>query len=165
MPVAPADVAEDASTSSRLIPQRLRHFIREVTSFGLIGVVNTLLDFGIFYALISLGPLNANAISTAITTMSSYAMNRRWTYRDRPKTALRREGTLFVVFNLAGLAIQEAILGLAKYGFGLHEQEHRFALLLFKCVGVGVAMVFRFWAYRTIVFKRTPALTEAPELA
>jgi putative flippase GtrA len=144
---------------------RLRRLVREAASFGLIGVVNTALDFGIFYTLIFLGPLNANAISTALTTMSSYAMNRRWTYKDRPKTALRREGTLFVAFNLVGLAIQEAILGLAKYGFGLHETQHRTALLLAKCVGVAVAMVFRFWAYRTIVFKKAPALTEAPELA
>jgi putative flippase GtrA len=165
VPVAPTDAVEDASSPSRLVPQRLRRIIREVTAFGVIGAINTVLDFGIFYALISLGPLNANAISTGITTLSSYAMNRRWTFRDRPKTALRREGTLFVVFNLAGLVIQEAVLGLAKYGLGLHEQEHRLALLACKFIGVAVAMVFRFWAYQTIVFKRTPALAPAAELA
>jgi putative flippase GtrA len=147
---------------ARLSPGRFRRLAREVTAFGLVGLANTVLDFAVFNGLIFLGPLKANAASTLIATTSSYVMNRHWTYRDRPKTALRREYTLFFVFNLIGLAIQEAVLGLAKYGLGFGEHDSRFALNLFKCLGVGVAMVFRFWAYRTIVFRRAPAPAAEP---
>lgn len=132
---------------------RLKWINREVIAFAVIGAINTVVDFGLFLALISLGPLKANVVSTIIATTTSYLMNRRWTYRDRAKTAVHREYVLFFGFNLVGLAIQEAILGIAKYGLGFHEDSDSIALLGFKCLGVAIAMVFRFWAYRTFVFK------------
>jgi putative flippase GtrA len=133
----------------------------EVLAFGVIGLVNTVVDFGGYNALISLGALKANAASTLVAATSSYVMNRRWTYRDRPRSALHREYALFFLFNLAGLGIQEAVLGLAKYGLGFGEDDSRLALNLFKCAGIGVAMVFRFWAYRTFVFRPAPAAAAA----
>ncbi len=139
--------------------------------FAVVGAVNTVLDFGIFYLLISLGPLKANVVSTIVATTSSYLMNRYWTYRDRVGgQAVHREYLLFFAFNLVGLGIQEVILGLARYGFGFDEGAHSVALLLFKLAGVAVAMVFRFWAYRTFVFRQvTPPeaaaiLLDAPVL-
>ena len=138
------------------LPERVRKLNREALAFGAVGIVNTFVDFGVYNALISLGALKANAASTLVAATSSYAMNRRWTYRDRPRTALHREYTLFFAFNLVGLGIQEAVLGLAKYGLGFGEDIGRVALNLFKCAGVGVAMVFRFWAYRTFVFRPAP---------
>ena len=37
-----------------------------------------------------------------VATITSYLMNRQWTYRDRPKSALRREIHLFFLFNAIG---------------------------------------------------------------
>jgi putative flippase GtrA len=142
-----------AGRAHQLVPQRFHRVAREAVAFGLIGLFNTVLDFGGYNALLFLGALKANLISTSVATATSYLMNRRWTYHDRPRTAVRREFSLFFAFNLAGLMIQEAILFLAKYGLGFHE-DNRLVLNLFKCAGVGVAMVFRFWAYRTFVFAR-----------
>ncbi len=155
--------------STRLIATVRRRLTREVVGFAVVGAINTVLDFGLFYALISLGPLKANVISTLVATTSSYLMNRYWTYRDRTRSAMHREYLLFFGFNLVGLGIQEAILGSAKYGLGMHEGDSSLSLLLFKALGVAVAMVFRFWAYRTFVFTSTPAeraeLTEFVTLA
>jgi putative flippase GtrA len=145
------------------VPVRLK-LNREVLAFGLIGIANTVVDFGVYNALIFLGALKANAASTLVATTSSYAMNRRWTYRDRLRGGLHREYTLFFLFNLIGLGIQEAVLGLAKYGLGFGENDHRLELNLFKCAGIAIAMVFRFWSYRTFVFRPAPADLEA-ELA
>ncbi len=153
------------------LPQRIRRLTapgkisQEALAFAVVGIVNTVVDFGVYNALISLGALKANAASTLVATTSSYVMNRRWTYRDRPRTALHREYTLFFVFNLIGLGIQEAVLGLAKYGLGFGEDNGRLALNLFKCAGVGVAMVFRFWAYRTFVFRPAPEPAPAAEVS
>jgi hypothetical protein len=84
----------------------------------------------------------------------------------RDRAGLRREYVLFFALNLAGLAIQLAVLGVAKYGLGFTEHgggDDRLALNLFNALGIGIAMIFRFWAYRTFVFKPTtePATTEA----
>jgi putative flippase GtrA len=145
---------------ARLLPKRFHTVAREAVAFGLIGVVNAIIDFGVFNGLIFLGGLKANAVSTVVATTSSYWMNRRWTYQDRPKTALRREFPLFFAFNLVGLAIQEAVLGLVKYGLHVDE-SHRLALNLAKCAGLGVATVFRFWSYRRFVFAPAPAAPAA----
>ena len=53
------------------------------------------------------------------------------------------------------------MLGVAKYGLGFTEHgggDDRLALNLFNALGIAVAMVFRFWAYRTFVFKSATAV-------
>jgi putative flippase GtrA len=134
--------------------------------FAVIGVINTLVDFVILNILLPIGPLKAKVIATVVATTASYVMNRYWTYAHRERTSARREYVLFFALNLIGLAIQLAVLGLAKYG--LHYSEDgtlvdRIAFNVANAVGTGLAMVFRFWSYRTFVFKaRTaePATTD-----
>lgn len=150
----------------RLVPlsltlprERLQKVAGEFAKFGTVGVINTILNYAVFNALIltvfAQGQLKANVIATVIATTASYFMNRHWTYRDRPKSALRREYTLFFVFNLAGLVIELGVLGMAKYGFGLTSL---LALNIAKTFGLVLGTTFRFWAYRTFVF---PAATAA----
>lgn len=147
------------------LPARLRCFAREAVAFSVAGLTSTAVDFAIFNGLILLGPLQANLISAAVATALSFSMNRRWTYRDRPRMAVHRELTLFLAVNLVGLAIQEVVLGLARYGLGFDPADDRIALNLFKLAGISAAMVFRFWAYRTVVFRRQPATVAAAALA
>jgi Predicted membrane protein len=83
----------------RLLPERTRRFAREAVAFSVAGLTSTALDFAIFNGLIFLGPLQANLISAVIATTLSFSMNRRWTYRDRPRTAVHREIGLFFAVN------------------------------------------------------------------
>jgi putative flippase GtrA len=143
----------------RLLPERMHRFAMEAVAFSVAGLSSTAVDLVVFNSLIFLGPLQANLISTVIGTVLSFGMNRRWTYRDRVATTVHRELALFFVVNLVGLGIQEIVLGLARYGLGLDAGDDRVALNLFKLAGISAAMVFRFWAYRTLVFRQTPATT------
>jgi len=120
-----------------------------MAKFGIIGIVNTLLDLAIWNALLFIGPIKAQIISTVVAATSSYFMNRHWTFRHRARSGLRREYILFFVFNAIGLLITSAILGIASYGFDI---EDRFWLNVVRFVGIGVATVFRFWAYQKWVF-------------
>jgi putative flippase GtrA len=136
------------------LPEQWRPLAKEIAKFGAVGGANTVVDFAVFNLMMWLGipALKANVVSTVVATTTSYGMNRKWTYADRARTALRREYTLFFVFNLVGLAIQLAVLGLVKYGFGAAEGTNWLLLNAAKAFAIGVAMVFRFWAYRTFVF-------------
>ena len=141
--------------------------VTEVAKFGAVGLVNTVLDYAVLNLLLSIGPLKAKVASTVVATTASYIMNRQWTYSQRDRAGVRREYVLFFALNLAGLAIQLAVLAVAKYGLGFTEHgggDDRLALNLFNALGIAVAMVFRFWAYRTFVFKsaEATAVTEAP---
>src|SRR5262249_34920813 len=85
------------------------------------------------------------------------------TYRNRPKSSLRREYALFFAFNLVGLFIEVGAVSVAKYW--LHRTD-LLVLNIFSLLGIGLGTVFRFWAYRTHVFKLAPAApTPAPGLA
>jgi putative flippase GtrA len=146
----------------RMLPERWNKLIREALKFGIVGGVNLVINFAVFNALALTvfhgGQLKANVIATVFATFTSYLMNRHWTYRDRPKSAMRRETTLFVLFNGAGLVIELGVLGIAKYGLGT---ESLLVLNIFKFLGIGIATVFRFYTYRTWVFRAAPK----PEVA
>jgi putative flippase GtrA len=143
----------------RFVPKRFRGIVTEMAKFGAVGLVNTVLDYAVLNLLLSAGPLKAKVASTVVATTASYLMNRHWTFNTRDRAGLRREYTLFFALNLVGLVIQLTVLGAAKYGLGFTEHgggDDRLALNLFNALGIGVAMVFRFWAYRTFVFTHTP---------
>jgi putative flippase GtrA len=137
----------------QFLPERWRKLAHEALKFGIVGCVNTVIDFIVFNLFLPIGPLKANVVSTVVATTSSYGMNRHWTYKDRLRSAMRREYALFFLFNLAGLLIQSAVLAVVKYGLNFTEDNGRIALNIGKAAGIGVAMVFRFWAYRTFVFR------------
>jgi putative flippase GtrA len=126
-----------------------RKVIHEFTKFGIIGLVNTVVDYAIFNALYDIGPLKAQVVATIVAATSSYFMNRHWTFRDRARSGLRREYVLFFLFNGIGLAIALAVLGFTKYGLGYDSQ---LAGNVAKTVGLVLGTLFRFWSYRRWVF-------------
>ncbi|MEU1604777.1 GtrA family protein [Micromonospora matsumotoense] len=145
----------------RLLPERWQKFIREALKFGIVGGVNTVINYAVFNALALTvfvdGQLKATVIATIVATITSYLMNRHWTYRDRPKSALKREYALFFLFNGAGLIIELGVLAAAKYGLGFNSL---LALNVAKTGGVLLATLFRFWSYRTFVFQPVPRHAE-----
>ncbi|MEV0730781.1 GtrA family protein [Polymorphospora sp. NPDC050346] len=152
----------------RLLPDRWQKFVSEAAKFGVVGGINTVINYAVFNALaltiFANGQLKATVIATIVATITSYLMNRHWTYRDRPKSAMRREYALFFLFNATGLAIELGVLALAKYGLGFHGL---IALNIAKTIGVVLATLFRFWSYRTFVFRPVPAAaaSSAPDPA
>jgi putative flippase GtrA len=138
----------------------------EAFAFSMIGLGNLALYALIFNVLLFIGPVKSSIIATLLTTYFAYLANRHWTYRDRPRSAVRREYTLFFAFNLIGLLIQAGVVGIAKYGFGLSETGHdRLAFNVASAAGICIATTFRFWSYRTFVFRHGPAGDVAAEVA
>ncbi len=142
----------------RLLPERWQKFVHEALKFGIVGGVNTVINYAVFNALALTvfqgGALKATVVATITATITSYLMNRHWTYRDRPKTAVQREYVLFFLFNGAGLLIELGVLTAAKYGLGVTSL---LALNVAKTMGIVLATLFRFWSYRTFVFQPAPA--------
>ncbi|MEV0902195.1 GtrA family protein [Actinoplanes sp. NPDC049802] len=142
--------------SASTLTGRLRRLAPEAIAFGIIGVGNTLLYLAIYYVAMPIGPVKASVLATVITTTVAYLANRYWTYRHHTRTALRREYTLFFGFNLVGMLIQSGLTYLGKYGLGFSEHDDKLALLALTTFGIGLATLFRFWAYRTFVFLKPP---------
>jgi putative flippase GtrA len=152
------------SLVTRWVPNRFHAITDELAKFGTIGLINLGVNFGVFnlllvFTLMQGSEVKAKAVATIVATTCAYFLNRHWTYRHRPKTTLRREYTLFFFFNAVGLVIETAFVALAKYG--LHE-TNLIVLNVFSFLGIAVGTVFRFWAYRTHVFKSATDETLEP---
>jgi putative flippase GtrA len=136
------------------LPERWHGLTKELAKFGTIGLINLVVNFAVFNLLwltvLRSGEVKAKAIATIVATTCAYFMNRHWTYRDRPKSTIRREYSLFFFFNLVGLLIEVTVVGVAKYGF---HQTHIVVLNLCTALGIVLGTIFRFWAYRTHVFR------------
>ena len=143
-----------------LLPQRLRSLAPEAVKFAVIGGLNVVVNAVVFNVLLLLpmfdnGELKAKVVATAVAIVSSYFMNRHWTYKDRDKSAAHREFVLFVGFNLAGLLIELAVMGVTKYWFGLTSW---LALNAAFVIGLGLGTIFRFFTYRRYVFLHVPEI-------
>ncbi|GAB3816058.1 hypothetical protein GCM10027605_64470 [Micromonospora zhanjiangensis] len=142
---------------AHMLPDRWRKFVHEALKFGIVGGINTAINYAVFITLaltvFHRGELKATVVATIVAAITSYLMNRHWTYRDRPKAAMRRESMLFFVFNGAGLAIELGLLGFAKYGLDVTSLT---VITGVKTLGLVIGTIFRFWAYRTFVFRKAP---------
>jgi putative flippase GtrA len=135
----------------------LRRIVREVAKFGAVGGAGLLVNLVVFNLvrhLTELPVVRASVIATVVAIVFNYIGFRYFTYRDRDKSGRTKELTLFLLFSVVGLVIENGILYAATYGFGWDSPLQS---NIFKFVGIGIATLFRFWSYRSWVFKTLPA--------
>ncbi|MFD9480552.1 MULTISPECIES: GtrA family protein [Streptomyces] len=145
--------------------ERVRGFAREVAKFGAVGGLGVLVNLGVFNLIrntTDLQVVRASVIATVVAIATNYLGFRYFAYRDRAQSGRTRELIMFALFSAIGLVIENGVLYTATYGFGW---DGPLASNVFKFVGIGTATVFRFWSYRTWVFKALPVTVaeSAPE--
>jgi putative flippase GtrA len=154
----------------RSLYAQLEHLVHELVKFGTVGAFAFIVDVGLFNLLVHAGgaaplhdkPLTGKGISTVVATAVAYLGNRHWTFRDREHAGHLRQVSIFVGLNAVGLAIAVGCLGISRYVLDLHGAIAD--NIAANVVGIGLAMLFRFWSYRKWVFC-APAASEPPELA
>ncbi|GAB7108855.1 GtrA family protein [Streptomyces phaeofaciens JCM 4814] len=135
----------------------LRRLARELAKFGAVGGAGLLVNLGVFNLVrqfTDLQVVRASVIATIVAIVFNYIGFRYFTYRDRDKSGRTKELTLFLLFSVVGLVIENGLLFTATYGFGWDSPLQS---NIFKFLGIGVATLFRFWSYRTWVFRTLPA--------
>lgn len=152
-PFARARAYPLAVAALRTAYRRRRTVVLEMTRFGIVGAVNTVLDVAVFnlVAFVLGAPvLAAKTVAAVVATTSSFLMNRHWSFAHRSRTGLRREYVLFVVVNVVALALSLLVLAVARYALDLRGVvELNVANLL--ATGVGTAV--RFLSYRRFIWR------------
>ncbi|GGZ63391.1 membrane protein [Streptomyces inusitatus] len=146
-----------------MLRTRFDQLVREVAKFGAVGgagVVVNLAVFNLVRATTELPVVRASLIANAVAIVFNYLGYRYFTYRDRDKSGRTRQLSLFLLFSLVGMVIENGILYAATYGFGWDSPLQS---NVFKFFGIGVATLFRFWSYRTWVFRAIPEEREERE--
>jgi putative flippase GtrA len=120
---------------------------------GLSGFVVNLAVFNLIRTVAHWQTVRASVVATVCAIMGNYLGLRYFAYRDRgqdDKAGRRKELGLFLFFSTVGLVIENSVLYTTTYGFGW---DSTLANNSSKFLGIGVATLFRFWSYRTWVFK------------
>ncbi|MCX5391085.1 GtrA family protein [Streptomyces sp. NPDC006482] len=136
---------------------RLNGLFREVAKFGVVGGLGVLVNLGVFNLVRHFSDLQvvrASLVATVVAIGFNYVGFRYFTYRDRDKSGRTKELSLFLLFSLVGMVIENGVLYAATYGFGW---DGPLASNFFKFFGIGIGTLFRFWSYRTWVFRALPA--------
>jgi putative flippase GtrA len=125
--------------------------------FGIIGGINTALDFGLLFVFSSLFGIPrgfANMLSTSISFIFSFFANKRYTFKSSSKENVVREMVLFTVVTLFGLwVIQGLIIHLLTpviINLGTTEE---LALLASKLIATVASLIWNYLLYSRVVFK------------
>jgi putative flippase GtrA len=148
----------------RPVYQRFRNLIHELGKFGTVGAVAFVVDTVVYAYLLQvqqMETLTAKTLTTVVSATVAFLGNRFWTWRHRARSGLAREYTLYFFFNVVGLAIGLAVLGISHYGLGSLWpgifQTTLADLIAANIVGTMFGTLFRFWSYRRFVFLVPPA--------
>jgi putative flippase GtrA len=149
-------------TVSRGPIERLRGAIdvlyREMLKFGIVGAGAFVIDAGGFNLLVYGGghgplhnwPLTAKILSAGVSIIVAWLGNRYWTFRHRRRPQVHHELMLFVGVNGVGLLIAVSCLGISRYVLGFESPVAD--NLSGTIIGTALGTLFRFWAYRQLVF-------------
>jgi putative flippase GtrA len=146
IPTAAQDLIDRLHAVSR---ERATMF--KAVSFGLIGFVNTAVDFSVFsfgYYFLGLPIIAANLLSWTIAVSGSYVLNSTITFSiESPRKLSARTYGTYVLAQLAGFAANTATILIAS---------HFMPVLFGKVLATGVSFLVNFSLSHFVVF-RTPA--------
>ena len=127
-----------------------RILAKEITAFGIIGMICLVVDLSLYNALSHHGWLKAKLISTIVATALAYFGNRHLSFSHRARTSLGRETSFFLGINLIVLAFSELVIALFAYPLG--QRSDHVVMNLANLGSIGFGTIFRFWGYKRFVF-------------
>jgi putative flippase GtrA len=147
------------------VPEPMRSVLikhRELLKFAIVGGTTFVIDNGLWFLLkltvLEPKPITAKAISIIIATIVSYVLNREWSFRTRGGRERHHEAGLFFLISGGGVVINLIPPYLSRYAFDLQVPnvdrwvQEGADFLSGSVIGMLLAMVFRFWAFRRWVF-------------
>jgi putative flippase GtrA len=140
-----------------------RLLVKEISAFGIVGVVCFFLDVALFqflYAHVGTGAVTSKLLSTLVSMTVAYVGHRYWSFSHRARTGVCREYVLFALINGATLLLGLAIVAFVRYP--LH-QEQALVLQAANIASIVLGTVIRYLSYRRWVFPahETPRLPVA----
>jgi putative flippase GtrA len=132
-----------------------RQSLVEFIKFGLVGVMNTGVDFLVYWLLMFTGVyyLAAQVISYAAGTLNSYVVNKLWTFKGQgggnssSTLANRSEFIRFVSLNAGTMLLSLLLLYEFKSGLGMHS-------LLAKLLVTGFTVIANYIGSKLWVFRQ-----------
>lgn len=125
------------------LEMRMKKLIEQILKFGVVGIIATVIDFGVLYILsqpLGIDPVVSAGISFCVSLVFNYVASMRYVFTHREDMSRSREFVIFLVLSLIGLAINEAIMaaGVAVLG------NSALAVMGTKVLATAIVMVWNF---------------------
>lgn len=148
--------------------------VAQIGRFGLVGILNTIVDFGVYNLLLilfaSLDPVIASIVSGTAAMINSFIFNKSFTFKAKKLSPVK--GVLFFVVTLFGLYVIRPIVVWFFTGVWLWPAEfaHRITASLHLSfsqdfithnaalvAAIAIVLVYNYLAYKYLIFNEKPA--------
>ena len=119
---------------------KYQKIITQLAKFVIVGVITTLIDWGIYYILcyvVDINPLIAQLFSFTFSTIASFYMNTLWVFNTTKGKTKRRLIIEFFLFSGCALGISTVLLYIFIYKCNMND-------MLAKVVTTAITMVFNY---------------------
>ena len=131
----------------------------KIIRFGIVGAINTALDFGLLFLFTHLGlpKIASNTLSTRLAFGFSFFANKKYTFRSSGGS-IKHEIVLFTIVTLFGLwVLQNGVIWLFSPLCTAVLHNESFALLAAKLAGTIVSLTWNYLTYDLLVFRKDTA--------
>lgn len=119
---------------------RMKTLLAQLAKFGVVGVVATVIDFGVMnllhYAL-HLDILIANTAGFTISLIFNYVASMKFVFEHRDDMSRKREFAIFVVLSIIGLLLNDGIVLALNKGLSLEAN-------IAKVAATALVMIYNF---------------------
>jgi putative flippase GtrA len=141
-------------TQLRNLAHENRRELTRFIKFGIVGTIGAVVDFSVLNLGIQVFGLEkwlANTFSFSAAVLSNFIWNRLWTFPESRDRAIGTQLAQFVIVNVVGYAINQAIfLSLDYY---LFSYWGTLGYNLAKAIAIGVVLFWNFGANRVWTYK------------
>ncbi len=120
----------------------MRDLLAQFAKFGVVGVIATVIDFGVLIALTELGgwdPVLSAAASFVVSVIFNYAASMRFVFTRREDLSRSAELAIFIVLSVIGLGINEVLMWAGTTALDLNY-------VLVKVAATAVVMLWNFFS-------------------
>lgn len=149
------------TTENPSMMQKYGPLAAQFLRFGVVGILNTAIDFAIFNILIMttgitkgglIVPMKGVAFLAA--NINSYLLNKKWTFKDKTQGEGAKQFSVYLSVSIIGALINIGsvylITTFVSPVFGVNEQLWANAANL---VATGLSMIWNFVGYKLVVFR------------
>ncbi len=129
--------------------------LRRCATVSVITTLLSLLSLVILTVVFNVPAMLANVTTTALATVPSYHLNRRWTWQRRDASDPWREIAPFWAMSFAGLGLSTVTVGIADRwasSMGLAPALHTGAILVGHLGGFGLLWIVQFVVLDRVLF-------------
>ena len=120
----------------------MERLIQQIAKFGVVGILATLLDYGLLFALTEwagLYYLLSSMLSFSISTIFNYIASVRWVFAVNQEYSKTRNFVLFVILSIIGLGLYAFVMWVGVEFLHWH----------YMLVKIGAAALVMVWNFIT----------------